>query len=118
MASNLKVGFLGAGRMASALARGFIHAGLVGPDQMLASDVSEPILDLLGLHGRRQVGILEGETTGDRGTCRGDEVGATEQGDIGRIDENAESIGFELDELSRNQSADALAADRCEQPQW
>ena len=47
MASNLKVGFLGAGRMASALARGFIQAGLVGPDQMLCPSIGalkfEPI---------------------------------------------------------------------------
>lgn len=41
MASNLKVGFLGAGRMASALAKGFVQAGLVRPDHIMASDVSE-----------------------------------------------------------------------------
>lgn len=38
MAAKLTVGFLGAGRMASALARGFIRAGLVSAKQVLASD--------------------------------------------------------------------------------
>jgi len=36
-----KVGFLGAGRMATALARGFIQAGIVDVDSVLASDVME-----------------------------------------------------------------------------
>ncbi len=34
------IGFIGAGRMATALARGMVHAGLVGADQVLASDAS------------------------------------------------------------------------------
>ena len=42
MAAQLKIGFLGAGKMAAALARGFIRAGLVSPKQILASDPSEP----------------------------------------------------------------------------
>src|SRR4051794_22185347 len=33
-----RIGFLGAGRMATALARGWIAAGLIGPDQCQASD--------------------------------------------------------------------------------
>lgn len=41
MASNLSIGFLGAGKMATALAKGFIRAGLVTPKQVIASDVSE-----------------------------------------------------------------------------
>jgi pyrroline-5-carboxylate reductase len=41
MASNLSIGFLGAGKMATALAKGFIRAGLVTPKQIIASDVSE-----------------------------------------------------------------------------
>lgn len=41
MASNLKIGFLGAGKMATALAKGFIQAGLVPPAQIIASDVNE-----------------------------------------------------------------------------
>ncbi len=42
MASKLTIGFLGAGKMATALAKGFIHAGLVTPKEVFASDVSEP----------------------------------------------------------------------------
>jgi len=41
MAAELKIGFLGAGKMATALAKGFIRAGLVSADQVLASDPSE-----------------------------------------------------------------------------
>ncbi len=38
MSSTLKIGFLGAGKMATALAKGFIHAGLVTADSLIASD--------------------------------------------------------------------------------
>ena len=41
MASKLTFGFLGAGKMATALAKGFIKAGLVAPNQIIAGDVSE-----------------------------------------------------------------------------
>ena len=41
MAAKLTIGFLGAGKMATALARGFIRAGLVTPSRLIASDVSE-----------------------------------------------------------------------------
>jgi pyrroline-5-carboxylate reductase len=41
MASKLTIGFLGAGKMATALAKGFIRAGLVTPKQVIASDVNE-----------------------------------------------------------------------------
>jgi len=41
MAAKLTIGFLGAGKMASALAKGFIHAGLITADQLLASDPYE-----------------------------------------------------------------------------
>jgi pyrroline-5-carboxylate reductase len=41
MAAKLSIGFLGAGKMATALARGFVQAGLVKPDQVLASDPVE-----------------------------------------------------------------------------
>lgn len=41
MSSRLRVGFLGAGKMATALARGFVRAGLATPRQILASDPSE-----------------------------------------------------------------------------
>jgi pyrroline-5-carboxylate reductase len=41
MSSALKLGFLGAGKMATALARGFVHAGLTTSDSILASDPYE-----------------------------------------------------------------------------
>ncbi len=41
MASKLTIGFLGAGKMATALAKGFVRAGLVTPKQLMASDPSE-----------------------------------------------------------------------------
>jgi pyrroline-5-carboxylate reductase len=41
MASKLSIGFLGAGKMATALAKGFIQAKLVTAKEIIASDVSE-----------------------------------------------------------------------------
>jgi pyrroline-5-carboxylate reductase len=41
MAEKLSIGFLGAGKMATALARGFITAGLVKPGHITASDPVE-----------------------------------------------------------------------------
>ncbi len=41
MASTLKVGFLGAGKMATAMAKGFIKAGLVTASDVIASDPIE-----------------------------------------------------------------------------
>src|SRR5437016_8788603 len=41
MAPKLKIGFLGAGKMATALAKGCIHAGLVTSKTVIASDVVE-----------------------------------------------------------------------------
>ncbi len=38
MSANLTIGFLGAGKMGMALARGFVRAGLATPEQMIASD--------------------------------------------------------------------------------
>ncbi len=40
MAGEWRLGFLGAGQMARALARGFIQAGRARPDQVLAADVA------------------------------------------------------------------------------
>jgi pyrroline-5-carboxylate reductase len=41
MAAKLSIGFLGAGKMATALARGFISAGLIKPVSIRASDPAE-----------------------------------------------------------------------------
>src|SRR5215472_4966247 len=41
MSSRLTIGFLGAGKMATALAKGFIRASLVAAEDVLASDPSQ-----------------------------------------------------------------------------
>ncbi|MDQ6632024.1 MAG: pyrroline-5-carboxylate reductase [Verrucomicrobiota bacterium] len=41
MAAKLTIGFLGAGKMATALAQGFVHAGLVRANQLIGSDPME-----------------------------------------------------------------------------
>jgi pyrroline-5-carboxylate reductase len=41
MATNLKIGFLGAGKMATALAKGFIRAEIVFPKEIMAGDVAD-----------------------------------------------------------------------------
>jgi pyrroline-5-carboxylate reductase len=45
MATPLKIGFLGAGKMATALAKGFIQAKLAGPKQITAADPYESARD-------------------------------------------------------------------------
>lgn len=40
MAAKMTLGFIGAGKMATALAKGFIQAGLAKPEQIIASDAS------------------------------------------------------------------------------
>ena len=42
MSFRLKIGFLGAGKMATALAKGFIHSKIVSAKQVTASDVFAP----------------------------------------------------------------------------
>ena len=41
MEPKLKVGFIGAGKMATALAQGLVRAGVTTADRMIGSDVSE-----------------------------------------------------------------------------
>lgn len=41
MAAKLTIGFIGAGKMATALAKGFVNAGLVSGDQIIAADPFE-----------------------------------------------------------------------------
>ena len=43
--SSSSIGFLGAGKMATALAKGFLQAGLATPEQLFASDVVPAALD-------------------------------------------------------------------------
>jgi pyrroline-5-carboxylate reductase len=60
MASDLRIGFLGAGKMASALAQGFIKARLLSAEQVLASDPSE--------QARSQFGsLVQSKTTARNG---------------------------------------------------
>src|SRR5688572_19869263 len=40
--ANTRFGFIGAGRMATALAKGFVSAGLARPEDIVASDPSGP----------------------------------------------------------------------------
>lgn len=46
--TTARVGFIGAGQMACALAKGMVTAGLVTPDRIIASDVSETALEKFG----------------------------------------------------------------------
>ena len=41
MQTKRTIGFLGAGKMATALAKGFVHAGMAAAEDIMASDVSE-----------------------------------------------------------------------------
>src|SRR4051812_21359277 len=41
MANYLRIGFLGAGKMAAALAKGIVKAGVARPEDLIASDVVE-----------------------------------------------------------------------------
>jgi len=61
MSSAMKLGFLGAGKMASALARGFIHAGLATADSIIASDPYEAARDSIA----REAGIKTATATAD-----------------------------------------------------
>ncbi|XP_022330294.1 uncharacterized protein LOC111128753 [Crassostrea virginica] len=47
----MSVGFIGAGRMAQALSRGFISKGIVKPQKMMASDTSQEILETMKKQG-------------------------------------------------------------------
>jgi pyrroline-5-carboxylate reductase len=48
MAAKLTIGFLGAGKMATALAKGFVRARLAGPNQIIAGDVLETARSAFG----------------------------------------------------------------------
>jgi pyrroline-5-carboxylate reductase len=54
MAAQFKIGFLGAGKMATALAKGFVNAGLVFPREIIAADPFEAarkhFADAIGAH--------------------------------------------------------------------
>lgn len=56
-------GFIGAGKMATALARGLIRSGVASPDRLAASDPSEPVRDLF----EAETGIAA--ATSNRAVC-------------------------------------------------
>jgi len=58
MAAKLTIGFLGTGKMATALARGFIHAGLVTPKQIFGSD---PVPAARAAFGKETGGHIGGD---------------------------------------------------------
>ncbi len=62
MESTLAIGFLGAGKMASALASGFVRAGLTTKERIIASDVNQAALKSFS------------ESVGARGTVSNPEV--------------------------------------------
>ncbi len=46
--ATARIGFIGAGQMARAMARGMVKAGIVNPDRIMASDINETILEQFG----------------------------------------------------------------------
>jgi pyrroline-5-carboxylate reductase len=57
----MKIGFLGAGRMATALAKGFIQAGLTTADRMIASDPIDAARDSMAREGGVKTTPVNGE---------------------------------------------------------
>jgi pyrroline-5-carboxylate reductase len=56
MAAGPRVGFLGAGRMATALGRAWVAAGLTAPDRVLASDPVAAAREAFAADGLRAIG--------------------------------------------------------------
>jgi pyrroline-5-carboxylate reductase len=61
MSAKLSIGFLGAGKMGTALARGFIHAGLVKAGQIMANDPVEAARSSFGLETGAKLGKSNAE---------------------------------------------------------
>ena len=59
--SSSSIGFLGAGKMATALAKGFLQAGLATPEQLFASDVVPAALDSFA----KETGAMAGRSNPD-----------------------------------------------------
>ena len=58
MATNLKIGFLGAGKMATALAKGFVRAEIVFPKEIIASDVGDSARNIFAKEtGAKTIGV-------------------------------------------------------------
>jgi pyrroline-5-carboxylate reductase len=66
MGSELQIGFLGAGKMASALAKGFVQAGIASASHLIASDpVKEARSEFEKLGGRSTVDASDVFSTAD-----------------------------------------------------
>lgn len=65
---NKKIGIVGAGKIGSAIARGIIRAGLVNTDQVMASDVSDPLRQAIA----KELGVRV--TADNRELCEFSEV--------------------------------------------
>lgn len=67
MADGLSIGFLGAGRMATALAKGFVNARLIEPENLSASDVyaaaREAFVEATGGTVSGDNGVVVGQAT-------------------------------------------------------
>lgn len=63
MSAKLSIGFLGAGKMGTALARGFIHAGLVKAGQIMANDPVEAAQTSFGRETGAKLGKSNAEVT-------------------------------------------------------
>jgi pyrroline-5-carboxylate reductase len=50
MADKAKIGFIGGGKMAQAIASGFLLSGLVKPENVIASAVTEGTLGVWKVH--------------------------------------------------------------------
>src|SRR4051812_24242370 len=61
MPAQLSVGFIGAGKMATALAAGFVRAGFVSDHQILASDPSEDSRAEFSKQTRSRTTVSNGE---------------------------------------------------------
>ncbi|MFO1488846.1 MAG: pyrroline-5-carboxylate reductase [Verrucomicrobiota bacterium] len=64
MAAKLTIGFLGAGKMATALAKGFVQAGLVTGEQIIASDVFDAALTAFAKDVGAKTAKSNGEVAG------------------------------------------------------
>ena len=64
MSSGFKIGFLGAGKMATALAKGFIRAGLVSAENVMAGDLSPAAREAFARETGGQVAAANSDVAG------------------------------------------------------
>ena len=69
MAAPLRIGFLGAGMMAEALAKGFVNAGVASADGIVATDIAQARKDVFAAAGMGVVDTSR-EVRAQRAACR------------------------------------------------